>query len=93
MGCGCDDCEKMGYVLTALHDKYPDLRVYSFDYNFDLDAVKTLIGIYKVKNSLPAIIVNGETYYGLKTVDELEAQVPAFKLLKTASSTSTTTSK
>ena len=41
----CDDCEKMGYVLTALRDKYPDLRVYSFDYFYDVGAIKTLTSI------------------------------------------------
>src|SRR3989344_8573717 len=39
----CDDCEKMGSVLTALRDKYPDLRVYSFDYFYDLGAISTLV--------------------------------------------------
>ena len=37
----CEDCERMGYVLTALRDKYPDLRVYSFDYHFDVGAINT----------------------------------------------------
>ncbi len=87
----CEDCEKMGYVLTALRDKYPDLRVYSFDYHYDLGAINTLTSIYKVRGSLPAIIVNGEAFYGFKTVEELESQVPALKLLKTSTSTATTT--
>ena len=87
----CDDCERMGYVLTALRDKYPDLRVYSFDYYFDVGAIKTLTSIYKVKGELPAIIVNGLPYYGFKSVEELETQIPALKLLKTATSTASTT--
>jgi len=82
----CEDCEKMGYVLTALRDKYPDLRVYSFDYFYDLGAIKTLTSIYKVEPQVPAIIVNGETYYGFRTVEELESQIPVFKLLKTTTS-------
>ena len=89
----CDDCEKMGYALTALRDKYPDLRVYSFDYYYDLGAIDTLVSIYKVKPTLPAIIVNGEPYYGLQTVEELEENIPALKLLKVATSTATTTPK
>lgn len=89
----CEDCEKMGYVLTALRDKYPDLRVYSFDYHYDVGAISTLTSIYKVKPVLPAIIVNGETYYGFKAVDELESQIPALKLLKTATSSTATTTK
>src|SRR3990167_7831538 len=51
----CEDCEKMGYVLTTLRDKYPDLRVYSFDYHFDVGAIDTLVSIYKVKSDLPAL--------------------------------------
>lgn len=89
----CEDCEKMGYVLTALRDRYPDLRVYSFDYFYDLGAIKTLTTIYKVKPQLPAIIVNGETYYGFRNVEELETQVPALKLLRTATSTNATSTK
>jgi len=87
----CEECEKMGYVLTALRDKYPDLRVYSFDYHYDLGAIQTLVSIYKVKPELPALIINGAPYYGFKTVQELETKVPAFKLLRTATSTATTT--
>lgn len=87
----CEDCEKMGYVLTALRDKYPDLRVYSFDYHYDVGAINTLTSIYKVKPQLPALIINGVPYYGFKTVEELEAKVPALKLLRTATSTATTT--
>lgn len=87
----CEDCEKMGYVLTALRDKYPDLRVYSFDYHYDLGAIGTLTSIYKVKPQLPALIINGEPYYGFKTVEELETAVPALTLLKTATSTNATT--
>jgi hypothetical protein len=87
----CEDCEKMGYVLTALRDKYPELRVYSFDYDFDLGAIETMVSINKVKDQLPALIINGNPYYGFKTVEELETQVPAIKLLKTATSTASTT--
>jgi hypothetical protein len=87
----CEECEKMGFVLTALRDKYPELRVYSFDYHFDLGAIQTLKSIYKVRDELPALIINGVPYYGFKTIEELETSVPALKLLQTATSTATTT--
>src|SRR3990167_657342 len=77
----CEDCEKTGYVLTALRDKYPDLRVYSFDYHFDVGAIDTLVSIYKVKSDLPALIINGITYYGFYSVENLEKTVPALKEL------------
>ncbi|MBI1974388.1 MAG: hypothetical protein HYS51_00810 [Candidatus Zambryskibacteria bacterium] len=68
----CEDCEKMGYVLTALREKYPDLRVYSFDYYFDIGAIQTLRSIYKIKEELPALVINNKPYYGFKTIEELE---------------------
>ena len=77
----CEDCERMGYVLTALRDKYPDLRVYSFDYHFDVGAINTLVSIYKVKPDLPAMIINAQTYYGFHSVEDLEKSVPALREL------------
>lgn len=89
----CDECERMGYVLTALRDKYPDLRVYSFDYHFDLGAIKTLVSIYKIKPELPAMIINSRLYYGFYSVEELEETVPAIKLLADEARAATTSPK
>lgn len=93
----CEDCQKTGYVLTALRDKYPDLRVYSFNYHFDVGAINTLVSIYKVKSDLPALIINGIAYYGFHSVEELEKTVPAIKELarraKAAQKAATSTSK
>src|SRR3990167_10384806 len=38
----CADCDKAGYALSYLRTTYPALRVYSFDYNLDLGALRTL---------------------------------------------------
>lgn len=100
----CPDCEKTGFVLDALHEKYPNLRIYSFDYNSTEPAVKTLISIYHIENKLPALIINSDPYYGFKNLDNLEANVPAITRLKTdlekqkaregaASSTATSTKR
>lgn len=80
----CPDCEKEGYVLTRLREEYPELRVYSFDYNMDLSAIKTLISINKVKNTLPAIIIKGESFYGFQSVEDLEKAIPELAQLKKA---------
>lgn len=80
----CADCQKEGYVLTRLRETYPDLRVYSFDYNIDSSAVKTLISINKIQDKLPAIIVKGKIYYGFQSVEDLEKAVPELKTLKAA---------
>ncbi|MEN9582322.1 MAG: hypothetical protein RL641_276 [Candidatus Parcubacteria bacterium] len=68
----CLDCVKQGYILTELRNSYPELRVYSFDYNLDLSAVKALISIYKVPDKLPALLINGKVYSGLQTKEEIE---------------------
>jgi hypothetical protein len=73
----CADCTKQGYALTALREKYPNLRVYSFDDTSDLSAVTALLSVYKVSNTaLPAIVINGKTYTGLYTLEDIEALMP-----------------
>ncbi len=76
----CSECVKQGYVLTELRDKYPALRVYSFDYGLDLSAVSTLIKMYKVKDTeLPALVSGGKVYTGFKSVEDIEKLIPALK--------------
>ncbi len=93
----CKECRNQASVLDYLRKTYPDLRVYAFDYNLDLSAIKTLLSIYKVNGQLPALIVDGEVYYGFKSKEEMTGLLP--KTLKTkeeldklASTTSATTS-
>lgn len=78
----CSDCEKQGYVLTALREKYPEFRVYSFDYNVDLSAVRALIDVYKVKNEMPAMVINGKVYNGFQSVEDIEKILPEIKKLQ-----------
>lgn len=78
----CKDCQREGYVLTELRENYPDLRVYSFDYDMDLSAVQTLISINKVKNELPAIVINGKVYYGFQSIEDIEKSMPELATVK-----------
>ncbi len=79
----CTDCNKAGYALSYLRDTYPSLRVYSFDYNLDLGALKTFIAINKVQRSLPAFVVNGKHSYGFTSLADLEKQFPKGALATT----------
>ena len=72
----CADCDKAGYALSYLHDTYPNLRVYSFDYNLDLGALRTFIAVNKVKNSLPAFVINDKQTYGFTSLSDLEKRFP-----------------
>ncbi len=68
----CADCVKQGYILTDLRSTYPELRVYSFDYNLDLSAVRALKQIYNIPKALPALVINGKVYAGLQTKEKIE---------------------
>ncbi len=72
----CSLCEKESVVLTSLREKYPELRVYSFDYSIDVSAVKAMLQIYKIKDTqLPALVLNDELLTGFHDVDELDYKV------------------
>lgn len=89
----CTECEEQGYVLTGLNEKYPQLRVYSFDYNLGLSALQTLIDINDVRNSPPALVINGQAYYGLKTMDDIEKILPELRTLEVSTSTTATSTR
>ncbi len=81
----CSECERQGIVLSALREKYPELRVYSFDYSTDLGAVTAMLQIYKIKDTvLPALVIDGDVLTGFQGIDELEEKVKeSFKLQET----------
>ena len=88
----CPNCSREGDVLTYLRVQYPGLRVYSFDYNLDLSALRTLISLQNLKGPLPAVLINNrEPVYGFKTLDQMQALIPELKTL--ASSTAATSTK
>ncbi len=69
----CTECVKQGFVLTELRQKYPNLRVYSFDYSLNLSALKALLRIYNIKDTqLPAIVINDKKITGFKTINDIE---------------------
>jgi hypothetical protein len=80
----CADCSRAGYALSYLRDTYPNLRVYSFDYNLDLGALKTLLSVEKIRGPLPAFVINGKTSYGFTDLATLEQQFPKGALAATS---------
>ena len=90
----CDDCKNQGYVLTSLAQEYPQLRIYSFDYNLNVAALQTLIDIDDVGGKLPALVINGKVYEGFHGLDDIKKAIPQLaSMQKAASSTSATTTK
>ncbi len=73
----CESCTRAGYALTKLRKDLDGLRVYSFDYDLDLPALKTLTAIHNVtREELPAFIIDGERSTGFTTLDDLTERLP-----------------
>ena len=72
----CSACDRAGYALSYLREKYPALRVYSFDYHLDLGALQTLISINKIKEEMPAFVINGKNSYGFSDLDDFVTRFP-----------------
>lgn len=88
----CADCDRAAYALNYLHGVNPKLRVYSFDYDLDLGALKTLISVEKIQPKFPAFVIDGSRSYGFTTLDDFKTLFPAdFFATSTASTTATTT--
>lgn len=84
----CESCDRASYALSYLHQTYPSLRVYSFDYNLDLGALRTLIAVEKVDEEFPAFVINGKRSYGFTELEEFQKLFPKGLF---ATSTATTT--
>ncbi|MCK9351555.1 MAG: hypothetical protein WCT49_00575 [Candidatus Paceibacterota bacterium] len=87
----CPDCQKEGAVLTELRKKYPGLRVYSFDYDLDLAALKTLVSLYDIQPNLPALVIHKQVGYGFKTIEEVETMMPELATLTGTTTVATST--
>ena len=76
----CTDCQNEGYVLTKLHEMYPQIRIYSFDYDFNIPTINTLKSIYNIKDELPAMFIDGNVQYGIKSIDDIKKIIPETKV-------------
>lgn len=87
----CPECQREGYVLTDLRQDHPELRVYAFDTNLNLSAIDTLKSMFDLKDRLPAIVINGEAYYGFQSRARLENLLPELEPATSSASTTGTT--
>jgi hypothetical protein len=87
----CEDCKKLGYVLTSMREDYDQLHIYAFDYNLDLSVIDTLKSIYKLDNNLPILVINRKPYYGFKAREEIEKLMPDLVYSKASSTKATST--
>ncbi|MEK7530938.1 MAG: hypothetical protein AAB573_03645 [Patescibacteria group bacterium] len=84
----CPGCAEAGYALSYLRSTYPRLRVYSFDYNLDLGALKTFEAVLGIKPPFPAYVISNAKFNSLTSLSDLESKLP-LDLLATSTATST----
>lgn len=73
----CDDCVKQSAVLSKLSKDFPELRVYSFDYNLDLSALRTLIKTFKIEDTkFPIVYMGGESFSGFQDEESIKKALP-----------------
>ncbi|MFT5360095.1 MAG: hypothetical protein ACI88L_000576 [Candidatus Paceibacteria bacterium] len=61
----CEECEAQEYILENVSKDFSGLNLYSFDYDTELSAVRTLISTLNVlEEELPTLIINGQTHKG-----------------------------
>lgn len=86
----CEACQRQSLILSELRRDIPGLRVYSFDANLDLGAVKTLKSMYKASSTYPFLVTGTSSWIGLTEYETLEKNFAGYVQL-VSSSTSTTT--
>ena len=73
----CLDCTKEGYVLTQLRQKYPNVRVYSFDLSMNMPVINTFSKINNIGTKMPAVIIQGRVNSGFNGLEDLEKLLPS----------------
>ncbi|MEI8328000.1 MAG: hypothetical protein WCG02_02580 [Candidatus Taylorbacteria bacterium] len=87
----CSDCDRQSQVLTYLRQRHPDiLRVYSFDHDLDVSAVKTLSNIFKIGEPFPGVVIKGKALTGFHTIEEIQKLLPELMATSTASTSVST---
>ncbi|MBX4198010.1 hypothetical protein KW782_01605 [Candidatus Parcubacteria bacterium] len=68
----CPECQTQEYILRSVRDNYPQVEIYTFDYDVDLSAIRTLINLHNIPNNPPIIDINGKLYAPFKSFADIE---------------------
>jgi hypothetical protein len=89
----CSECRTQEYLLRAIRNEYPEVEIYSFDYDLDLSAVRTLITLHNIPPEPPVIDINSIVYEPFENLDAIHDLMETLTATTTATSTATTTKK
>lgn len=70
----CDACDQQGHVLNYIHEKYPEVNIYSFDINIDNPVLRTIKELYEIRQP-PTLIINDDAFTGFMDSREVEGQL------------------
>ncbi|MDH5442140.1 MAG: hypothetical protein OEX08_00845 [Candidatus Nomurabacteria bacterium] len=75
----CRDCIKQGYVLTSVRQHTDQVRVYAFDRDLELGAIKTLLSVYGITSDdvSPILVVNEKVHQGFQTLSDVVDLIPS----------------
>ncbi len=89
----CKDCRRQGYILTALQQEFPnEIRIYAFDYNLDLGALKTLIELNNIKGDFPVLVIRDKPVYGFQDEKDILTLLPHISDLRASKKRANATS-
>ena len=88
----CAECNRQNLILRAVNDMYPEIEIYSFDYNLDVPAINTLISLHHIPSNPPIIDINGKVYAPFQSLDDIIAVLQPL-IDPVASTTATSTVK
>lgn len=71
----CEKCKEQSIVLDEIHARYPDVRIYWFEYESRNPAMETLVSMFAIKNT-PALVVDDNKYEGFQSLEEIEKLFP-----------------
>ncbi|MBI4738424.1 hypothetical protein HY772_02490 [Candidatus Woesearchaeota archaeon] len=66
----CKTCEEQGFILTWVRKNYPNVYVYSFDYNIENAAVKTIKDLYGITTT-PSLVIGDLTFDRFMSKNEI----------------------
>jgi hypothetical protein len=89
----CPECQTQDYLLKAVHNTYPQVEIYNFDYNLDLSAVQTLITLHNIPPKPPVIDINGKAYASFDSLESLTSMIDKELETATSSTKQATTTK
>jgi hypothetical protein len=65
------ECDRQGFILGYIQENNLNVRVYSFDYNLEIEEIKILKEKYGIIE-VPSLVINGNVLHGFSELEDIE---------------------